>query len=273
MDQKTDVQTPPDGGQPPAPGKGMINFLDYTPEDVKSNPEMMKSLEKVKDLPGLIKSYVHTQKQIGKSINIPGQDAKTEDWDAFYAKIGRPESPEKYDIKRPENPNLSYDEGLEKKFLSAAHKAGLNKQQAQGLLDWWSSEQETVFQQMQQEVQKSVDELKKEWGGAYDTKVAMAQRAIKRFGDKNLVGFLEDSGLGNNPHLVKFFARLGENIREDRAPGGEPVSLVSADEAKQKIAAITSDRNHVYHNRSKPGHKEAVAEMERLFQIAYGGMQ
>lgn len=259
-----------DKGQQAQSQTQTINFLDYTPEDIKSDPEAMKPLQQVKDLSSLIKNYVHAQKQMGKSLTVPGPDAKPEDWDAFYSKAGRPESPEKYEIKRLENFKVPYDEALEKKFLTAAHKSGLNKQQAQGLLDWWNAEQEAAYEQSQQETERSVSELKKEWGSAFDAKKALAQRAVKRFGDKSFVGFLDKTGLGNNPFFIRVFSRIGENIREDSAPSGDGSTFVGKEEAIAKIAEINNDRNHPYHNKTKPGHKEAVDEMQRLFAIAYG---
>lgn len=254
-----EIKTPPE-----------INYLDYVPEDIKSNSEMMKPLESVKDISSLIKGYVHAQKQIGKAITVPSAEAKPEDWDSFYTKIGRPESPDKYEVKRPSDSKLPYDEGMEKKFLATAHKAGLNKRQAQGVLDWWNQEQESQYQQRQQTQENAEAELKKEWGQNYDSKVALAQRGLKRYGDENFVKFLEETGFGNHPLVIKVFAKIGENGRETPAPGGDAAGAMSKQEAQAEINKLMGDKefSKKYYGPREPGHQEAIDKINELHHIA-----
>ena len=41
-----------------------------------------------------IKSYRELEAHASKALKVPGADATAEDWDAFYGKLGRPESPD-----------------------------------------------------------------------------------------------------------------------------------------------------------------------------------
>lgn len=63
-----------------------------------------------------------------------------------------------------------------------------------------------------------------EIGGAkWDTSVRLAKSAIDRFGTPALKEYLEASGGGNNPELIRFAARAGAAIAEDNPPVGGAV--------------------------------------------------
>jgi hypothetical protein len=84
-----------------------------------------------------------------------------------------------------------------------------------------------------------------------------------------MVAFLEKSGLGNNPVLVKFFARVGHELLEDQLVG-EGGDVIGGEGAKAEIAKIMGDPKHPYFNRSHPEHEAALKKMTGLYQIAYG---
>ena len=46
--------------------------------------------------------------------------------------------------------------------------------------------------------------------------------------------------------------------------------LPSGADAKKKIMDVRNDKNHPYHDPRKPGHKEAVEEMNRLYELLHG---
>src|SRR5690349_14787907 len=62
-----------------------------------------------------LKSHRELEAHVGKALVPPGKDATADDWSKFYAKLGRPEKPEGYELKvardtLPEN--FPYDETL-----------------------------------------------------------------------------------------------------------------------------------------------------------------
>ncbi|MBS1165339.1 MAG: hypothetical protein H6R00_1364 [Proteobacteria bacterium] len=60
-----------------------------------------------------------------------------------------------------------------------------------------------------------------EIGGArWDASVAVAQGALARFGTPGLKAFLTESGGGNHPEVIRFMARVGSAIAEDRPESG-----------------------------------------------------
>ena len=60
-------------------------------------------------------------------------------------------------------------------------------------------------------------------GQKWDASVKHAQAAITRLGTPGLKEYLEASGGGNHPELIRFAARAGALIAEDNPPSGGAV--------------------------------------------------
>lgn len=61
----------------------------------------------------------------------------------------------------------------------------------------------------------------KEMGGdKWDATVTSARRGISAFGTPALKEFLQASGAGNHPELIRAFAKAGELVKEDKPAGG-----------------------------------------------------
>src|SRR6185437_3686507 len=130
--QTASAQTTPASGT----SNGIANGAAFAlpPDVAKQYP----TLTKFKDLPSLAKSYAELEKSYGSSLRMPAPDAPQEERDAFYSKLGRPESPDKYEIKFGEG--VAVDDKLLGSFREAAHKLGLSQQQAQALGEWWAGQ-------------------------------------------------------------------------------------------------------------------------------------
>lgn len=243
------------------------SWTSSLPEDLRGN----QSLGKFKDVGSLAKSYVELEKHAGGSLKLPGADAKPEEWDAFYNKAGRPESPDKYGVKRPQLPEgANWPDATEKNFLETAHKLGLNPKQAQGLMDWFGGDVAQNMQAMQQSFEAGQSKLKEEWGGDWDKNLSSAQRAAKEFigDDKEARAFFEMTGAAKHPVVLKLFSKLGKMIAEDSAVQGQG-NPDAAKSAMEKITAIRGDKAHPYNNVGHPGYKDAVVAVNNLYKEAY----
>jgi hypothetical protein len=260
----------PAPGAAPAAGSDPIDWRAGLPDDIKSDP----SLAPFKDLTGLAKSYVHTKKMVNeKGLIPPKPDSPPEMWEQFYNALGRPESPEKYDlgdVKLPEG--LEIDADMEKQFREQAHKAGLTSQQAKALREWYFSDTVNKIQGFESnrkaEREQAERDLRDEWGPEYDHKIQSAAKAWKMFADPAELPKLTelfDSGLGNNPLIVRLFSRVAAAMGEDPKLHGENVTNSStyADQARD---ILTSE---AYTDAKHPQHKDVVARAAKLFQLAY----
>ena len=262
-------------GSSDAPAAETADWRSGLPEDIRNDP----SLADIKDVGAMAKSYINGQKLIGKNrISLPGEGATDEEWSAFHSQLGRPEKSSLYDFgERPALPDgLEYDEGFETAYKDLAFKAGLTSQQAKTIFDGYheyiqtksSSEGENAAAQSAE----WVNSLKKEFGKAYNERIELASRAVDTYGDGQLKEWLDNSGMGNNPMMVKLFAKIGEGIAEGRSDSAQQRGFImTPDQAKQEIARYNRDQTFMsaYQNGDNPGHAEAVKKMDSLFKLAY----
>lgn len=244
------------------------------PEDLQNDP----SLADIKDIAGLAKSYVHAQHMIGSDkVVVPSKDAPQEEKDAFFNKLGRPDTHEGYELPTENMPDIKLDDGLMNQFFQEAHRIGLNKQQAAALVRWQAQAaqegSEAGVIEMESHLAQAQEAMRKEFGNAYEQNLDMAQQAAKQFGGEELIELLNSTGLGNEPAVIKAFANIGKAISNDEVigGGGRQSFVLSPAEAKKAISEKKRDPNFMkaYEDRSAQGHADAVAEMGDLFKVAY----
>lgn len=279
------TQASPEANQQPQPAQPQQSLQDMLPEDLRDDP----ALKDFVDVAGLAKSFKYTQQMVGADkstiLKLPGEASPPEEWNAVYEKLGRPETPDKYEIDPSvwetedggELVGVMRDENMEKEFLEKAHELGLNNRQVKELYNWQAEAMKQRSQENRQSAEQMVqaaDEvLRKEWGRAYDEKLASAHRAVNELADDKLVDLLEKTGLGNHPTMVKLFAQLGEYMGEDttRGENGSRSGTLTPKSALAEIEKLQADSNFMsqYMTKDAPGHRQAVEKMEQLFQLAY----
>jgi hypothetical protein len=241
-------------------------------DDIRHDP----SLASIQDINGLAKSYVHAQRLVGADkVAIPKEEASADEWNDFYNRLGRPE---KYELQRPElNEGLNYDSAMEEKMLGIMHQAGLTQAQANKLYSGYMEHVNGEFGEMSKgrEMQQAEwdRQIRNEFGRAYDERVDMAQRAAAEFGGEEFLGWLDESGMGDHPMLVKMFAKIGQQMMEAGVdPQGRGQSfMLTPDAARQEIARLQRDPNFMaqYSDSEKDGHNAAIEKMQQLFGFAY----
>lgn len=266
-------------------GDGAKSFADSLPEDIRTDAVF----KDIKDLGALAKSYHSAAKLVGLDkgsiIAVPKPDADAKAWDDFYAKTGRPESADKYDVpKRADGKAYGEaDVAMQKQILPVLHQAGLTQRQIAAIVPKWNDIVGGVAK-----TQADADAaatatagaaLKTEWGAAHQEKLTLAQDAIKHYagelklGDQ-ILGELDASKLGNLPGLAKLFSHLGAQLKEDGLigkGGGGAAGALSPTEAKQQISAMDGDKEKfaILTDKKHPKHAELVAERTRLYELAY----
>lgn len=206
------------------------------PEDLRADP----SLATFKDVGGLAKAYRDTKAMVGAGpLKAPADDAPDEEWGAYYAKLGRPESPDKYGFEAPKLPEGMGEidpEGLSG-FRKEAHAAGLTDRQAGRLMNWYATYHmgtvDKLTAQTGADKAKVMAELKSEWGPAYDRNVRLARQAVKDLfeDDAAMAAAVEDAG--NHVPWLKGLHRIGERMLEHgeitaNLPAGETLEDVQA---------------------------------------------
>ena len=235
-------------------------------------------------LPAMLKSYGELEKLVGADkVALPGKDAKPEDWDGVYARLGRPEKIDGYRLpaRADGTPYSDADKAFQGQLLPVLHKAGLSQRQLDAIVPAWNDmqvAQTKAFDATADKVMAATKTaLEAEWKGDYDANMALANRAFKQtFGaaldDVIQLRLSDGSYLGSNPLFIKGFQALGKSMAE----GG---LLVTADagansgaaaDAKTQLAEIYAaagrDPKHAYVDPTHPEHKAMQDKVMRLTQ-------
>ena len=229
------------------------------------------TLQNFKDVESLAKTVVHQQKVLGSRIPIPKTD---EEKSELYTKLGRPESGEAYDFTIPDTHKSHFNEDQVKEFRNVAHQIGLNNDQTKALIDFQVKSVDHELQRRSTDLsvakQATEDTLKKEWGYDYDKQVRNAERALNVYGDDEIKQLME-SDAGNNPAVIKMFARLGAEVTEDMAKNTQNNSLATSPlDAQSEIDNIFSDPKDAYHDNMHKDHTNRVEYMRQLHEKRFG---
>lgn len=134
-------------------------------------------------------------------------------------------APEKYEFTAGEGVEL--DTEALKDFEPVARELNLTNEQAQKLVDAYpkilAGVQQRQAEAWQAQTEQWAADVKadKEIGGDKLTaNLSAAQRALEQFGDPELKEYLDSTGLGNHPALVKAFIKVGKAMSEDKVVTG-----------------------------------------------------
>lgn len=195
-----------------------------------------------------------------------------------YARLGRPEKPDEYEI--PDIPIGDGDYNLANDFRAWAHEAGLSKRQAnalaakyQGTLQKFS---ETRTEAAELAAAEQATALKAEWGQEYDANVGAAKRAWGQIAQAVGMDAAEldrvESVLGHQK-TMKWLALTGRTIGEHESIGGareasQPFGL-TPESALSRVAELEAQRRalpaEAVHERQRIG-----TEITRLRHVATG---
>lgn len=275
----------PQAGQdaPPADlttAQGTVDaVIDGPPEYIPAKYwDAEKKAPRIEDLG---KGYMSLEKLLGREkIPMPTSDDDTEGWDRVYKAIGRPDKIDDYEFDRPTLPeDLPYDEDAEKNFRTWAHVNGLSKKQARALYDGYVKTQVERHAAWHEQSKRQRGELEQALIREHGTKIeAVKQSAyavMSEYADDEFRQYLDQSGLGNDPRMVRFLHKIAKRTGGEVRLKGAPVQQANPQDLDRAISEFRSKNSKVLHDKSHPDHKRTVAEFTRLFEARYpeqGGM-
>lgn len=178
-------------------------WTSQLPEELRSNTDVMKQLTKFGKIGDLAKSYSELEKKLGSSLVKPGENSSDEEKEAFYRKLGKPESAAGYEIEDKD--------GILKEL---AFKHNLTNEQAKALFTELNAlGQKQIEDSAKAVIQQAADtekSLRDEYGNKYETKLEMLKRGVQAYGGPQLAKALQDAGLLANEIIVRHFIKLGE---------------------------------------------------------------
>lgn len=266
--------TPGDGGKgnagatDTAKGGQTSDWRSALPKELQEDA----TIKKFTSVDALAGAYINAQKLIGgDKIPVPNKHTTDKDWADIYKKLGLPEKVDDYNIKFKDG--VPVEENFAKMFKQKAHAAGILPKQAQVLAEFFSDsivQSQTHAEQMSQaEFTKNKQQLEKEWGNSFDLNVNRANKVVNELGGPELSELLNSTGAGGNAVIMKFLAKVGENLfKEHKFVEGEGTSsTLSPKELDAQINKLRAEP--AYYDKAHPQHKAIVEEIKGLYDLRY----
>lgn len=276
--------TPGAGGPPPPPpaGEGHTpapgapeEWLKTLPEDLRVDP----ALKDFKDTASLAKAFRDTKALVGNSIRPPGPEASPEQRkeyvekvlksdpnllymapdapkaavDALWTKLGRPGKPEDYKGEVPAE------------VRALAVQAGLTQAQFDVLAQTTAAQAKAA----QTALEAGWSGLRKEWGAAFDAKVAEVAAVAKKLGVPDEV--IAALGKGQwDAGQVKIWANVAKAVGTEpsQIPGqtGAGSTNITPAEANARIGEIM--QNKAFFDESHPQNRALREKFMEYLQLA-----
>jgi hypothetical protein len=241
----------------------------------------------------LAKGEKAAQMKLGKPadqlLTKPGKDENVADWlKANGSTFGIPESPDKYDVQRPDSwpKDAPWNEALEGKVREIGLANGMSNSAVNAMVGLYAENIMALDQQAAADFEKGKGEmmsaLEKDWGDQTQAKLTLASQAASVIAEKagldatameNLAASLQpkigDAG------TMRVFAAIGEMMGDDQMVMGDGgVSLnTNPAEARAKLSQLQGKGGEFYEATQKRD-REAIQrlkpEIDRLTKIAAG---
>jgi hypothetical protein len=285
-------QAPVNAGQAPVEGQAPVVSTESKPwyDGYKLAPEDVGYIQNKgwKESPTqVLNAYKNLEKFHGvpaeQLLKLPKSNDDQAGWDSVYTKLGRPAKAEDYgEFKAPEGVDASFVNTERVKWADGvAHKLGFTKAQRDGLLaatfEYEHSQYSDVGKQIELAQTAQLQELKKEWGAAFDERSELGRRAVRAFlpgnAEQNSAMLNAIEGAIGTAAVLKLFSNIGQKIGEDKIPetGIRPFGY-TPEQAKSDIQQLkielqgSKERLAVYNQGKGPDYEK----MKKLNQIAHG---
>lgn len=242
-------------------------FLAVLPEEIRNKPYM----KDISSFPDFVKKFDGAQTLIGQRMT-PADDASAEEWNAWFAKAGRPEKADAYVLPEVEGVPKEYiDKASEKGVLKQLfHSAGLNSQQAKLL----STNFFKTLYASEVESKKTADA---NFEKVMETTFGKDRTAIFDNGKKMLAAYVPDnvkpllSGLDDKSWAVILAATDGiikKHVSEDGFRGAGSGGAGAGADTKESITAqmreIMAQKEYADPHLNRSKNAELVQKMDQL---------
>ena len=257
-------------------GTFIEGWQNKLPDDIKAE----ECLKLVPNFNEMVKQFVNQRKAIGKNkVALPNEKSDEKEWDAFYTAIGRPKSSDDYTT--PETPKELgdiYNDNAMKAAKEFAFKIGATQKQFNEYVAFDVAQKSALLAEQDElelkEIRQQHDDtdklLRKEWGMAYDDYIHASKRFLTESTDKESERLEVTAKYGNDPLLIKIFAKGGLRLQEHTALIGELTHKVPA-EIQGRINEIQGNKDYANRNSSmSPEERQHLTdELSQLYKQLY----
>ena len=189
---------------------------DFARAHLEESAKVKEYEGKVKDLEGRVKEMIP---------KLP-EDATEEEIKIFWASMGKPETPDEYEIPGPAEGEKA-DPAVVKWAQQTFHKANLNKEQAKIIGSEYQAFVREIIKadiQANEEARLAAEKkLREELGSEekFREATALADRLWRESTGVDFAQFLKDNAMIKNPYpIIKVVVDLAKKVGEDKSPPG-----------------------------------------------------
>lgn len=272
-------------GAAPASGGGQGgNDPWYKPHNFDADTVAFIEGKKYPDLATMARSGMESDR-VARGRNLlekPADPKNTKDWKG-WSELGWTAKLEDYklDPSKAKRQGIEYDAGMEERFRQVAHEARVPLPAAQALLDGVIGYQNEFVDRLQSAGAKSKADLetalRNDWGASYGEKSELAIRAAKHY-DVPVDDLKTLDAIKGSPGLLKLFAKIGEDLGEDRLKGAggggagassaNPAAELDRLHADPEFMKSLRDQRHPLH---KANNAKRDALLEQKARLETGG--
>lgn len=235
-------------------------------DEFSGHAETLKRFGNVGDL---AKSYIHARQM---RPQFPGPDAEPQDIAAWREIAGVPETPDGYEITKPEDfpAELEWSDDRVGKFKELAHKWNVHPgflQEAMAMDTTLQAEAVTRAKDaMAQQQAEARDALIAEWGPKFDENASKVRHLAGRLAESAGVDSEAAQSLANNPSFAKLMLRVNGMLSEDASAGRSSIADVRG--PQQRANDIMTGKDAEWGEKYQHGDAQAMAVVTKLLQEA-----
>lgn len=207
-------------GSPEGSGAQRPKWKDQVSKDLQEEGR----LDRFAKIDDLGKAYLELEGKLGAMVSLPGEKASADEWNALFAKLGRPGAPADYQLEKMKDlpPGIDYapDDG----YRAKAHELGLSQKQASEMYAFLNADLianlKTAEEKRKTATKDTESVLRKEWGRDYDLNYQTANRALSKYAKGAAFEKLSRFGLLSDPDIARMFSTIGKDTGEGAADRG-----------------------------------------------------
>lgn len=272
-------EDPTEGGNPEGGGEPQWEYPEGFDETLKGNPTLLKYADKDNgkfDYAKIMKAHVHATGMLGKDkVTLPDETWTEDQWSDLYQKLGKPESLEAFEIKAQLPEGMEENKEFASKFKEMAFQANLLPKQAEKLYseinNYIHGSLSEVNEKQEAEYNSQVENLKKDWGEAYEQKCTRAYSALEQFADDKEIQALKEGGFIQDPVVARLFDKIADSLSEDKLniEGAQTFGMTPA-EAEEEISKMYRT-DHPFMQKNHPQKAYYQEKMQKLQRIKLAG--
>jgi hypothetical protein len=257
-----------------AGGNSTFDFRALLPEDIRT-AATFEPFAKVKDqaefTQQMARSYHSAQGLLGKKgLQVPGEGATPEQISEFHKALGVPEKAEDYKFTLPDG--YKADESRIGEWRKQFKELGIAAKQADKLVGAYLKEEANALSARDAQFKAWENESRQSFGDKLPKVLNEVNYALKEVDPQGeLTKLLEQSGFGNNQHVIRALSTLGATLAEKgpRGSGSGVTTNLTPSQAQAEIAQFERSSREALYDANHADHAYAVKRRAELYAAAF----